>query len=48
MKSVGKLAFVSVDDAGHLPALSQPEAVSFVIKCWVSRGEAETCPVFNK
>lgn len=44
MKSVGKLTFVSVDDAGHLPALSQPEAVSFVIKGWVTGGKDETCP----
>jgi len=44
MKSVGKLAFVSVDNAGHLPSLSQPEAVSFIVKCWVTKGMDTRCP----
>ncbi|KAK4449805.1 Alpha/Beta hydrolase protein, partial [Podospora aff. communis PSN243] len=44
LKSVGKLAFVTVDDAGHLPALRQPEPVSFVVKCWITGGRGEKCP----
>ena len=37
MKSVGKLAFVSVREAGHLSTMNQPRAIAWVIRCWVAR-----------
>lgn len=48
IKSVGKLAFVSVDEAGHLPMVGQPEAVAFIVECWTT-GTARrdgACPEF--
>jgi hypothetical protein len=47
MKTVGKLAFVSVDDAGHLPSASQPESVAFIINCWTSTAKKENCLDFD-
>jgi len=46
MKSVGKLSFVSVEDAGHLPAVGQPAVVAWVIRCWVAKRKDVMCPHF--
>jgi carboxypeptidase C (cathepsin A) len=47
MKSLDKLTFVSVDEAGHMPSITQPEAVAFVIKCWTARERDEACFQFD-
>ncbi|KAH7027383.1 Alpha/Beta hydrolase protein [Microdochium trichocladiopsis] len=46
-KSVGrKLAFASVDEAGHTSPGDQKEAVGFLVKCWFGKaGKEEGCPV---
>jgi len=47
MKTVGKLAYVSVDDTGHLPSVSQPESVAFIINFWTSTVKKENCLDFD-
>lgn len=47
MKTVGKLAYVSVDDTGHLPSVSQPESVAFIINFWASTVKKENCLDFD-
>lgn len=41
-----KLAFASVDEAGHTSPGDQKEAVGFLVKCWFGKaGRREGCPV---
>ena len=42
-KSVDKLSFVSIDDAGHLASGDQREAVSFLVSCWTTRVKQRQC-----
>ncbi|KAI1374715.1 alpha/beta-hydrolase [Hypoxylon crocopeplum] len=44
-KAVDKLAFVSVDEAGHTSPGDQREAVAFLMKCWLRVGEDAACPI---
>ncbi|KAI0170965.1 Alpha/Beta hydrolase protein [Pestalotiopsis sp. NC0098] len=45
MKTADKLAFVSVDEAGHMAPGYQKEAVAFLMACWLLGRESEACPV---
>lgn len=36
MKRTGKLAFFSVDNAGHTSPGDAPESVAFMVECWVN------------
>ncbi|RDW75873.1 hypothetical protein BP5796_06694 [Coleophoma crateriformis] len=46
-KSAGKLSFATVDEAGHTSPGDQPEAVAFLIECWVNGASVSgsPCPV---
>ncbi|KAI2601740.1 alpha/beta-hydrolase [Hypoxylon sp. NC1633] len=44
-KAVDKLAFVSVDEAGHTSPGDQREAVAFLMKCWLGVGDPKACPI---
>lgn len=43
-KIVDKLAFVTLDEAGHTSPGDQKEAASFILKCWLSGGKGDGCP----
>ena len=43
-KTADKLAFVSIDEAGHTSPGDQKEAVAFIMKCWLTGGKGQGCP----
>lgn len=47
-KGVDKLAFFTVDEAGHTSPGDQREAVEFLMECWVTGGKDDACPVKSK
>ncbi|KAH9905658.1 alpha/beta-hydrolase [Xylariomycetidae sp. FL2044] len=44
-KSVDRLSFVSVDEAGHTSPGDQREAVAFVMKCWLHPSNDLSCMI---
>ena len=41
----GKLAAVTVDEAGHTSPGDQKEAVAFIVECWFRQRRGGLCPV---